>query len=67
MQTRRLGHLASDAALTEADPVDPRQAERTWELPDLTLRLAIGLAPRFHEPMMVRLIASRDPPYPSPY
>lgn len=62
-----LGPLASDATPEEGDPVDPHQAERTWVLPGLTLRLAIGLDPRFHLPMMVRLIASRDDSYPYPY
>ncbi len=62
-----LGPLVSDAVPEAGDPVDPNQAERTWELPGLTLRLAIGLDPRFHQPRMVRLIASRDPSYPYPY
>ncbi|MBM7112565.1 hypothetical protein [Archangium primigenium] len=62
-----LGPLMSDAVPEAGDPVDPEQAERTWALPGLTLRLAIGLDPRFHQPRMVRLIASRDPSYPYPY
>jgi hypothetical protein len=60
----KLGHLLSDAVLTEEVPVEPNQAERTWELPGLTLSLAIGADPRFHLPMMVRLVARRDLAYP---
>ncbi|SEU28420.1 hypothetical protein [Stigmatella erecta] len=59
--------LQSNAEPTDETPVDPDQAERIWELPGLTLRLAIGMDPRFHLPEMVRLIASRDLSYPYPY
>ncbi len=60
----KLGHLESEAELTEADPVRLEQSERTWELPGLELRLALGGDPRYHGVQMVRLVASRDPRYP---
>jgi hypothetical protein len=60
----KLDHLESEAELTDEDPVDLEQSERTWELPGLDLRLALGLDPRYHAPMMVRLVASRDRRYP---
>ncbi|QSQ26448.1 hypothetical protein JY651_16610 [Pyxidicoccus parkwayensis] len=59
----KLGHLESEALLTEEDPVEPGQSERTWELPGLDLRLARGMDPRYHMPMMVRLVAVRDGSY----
>lgn len=61
----RLEHLRSEAEPSDEEPVDLEQSERIWELPGLTLQLALGLDPRFHTPKMVRLIASRDPRYPS--
>ena len=60
----QLGHLESEAELTDEDPVDLEQSERTWELPGLDLRLALGLDPRYHATRMVRLVASRDRRYP---
>ncbi|WNG20368.1 hypothetical protein [Cystobacter fuscus] len=60
----KLDHLQSEAMLTDKEPVDIAQSERTWELPGLVLRLALGMDPRYHSPMMVRLVASRDPRYP---
>jgi hypothetical protein len=59
----RLEHLRSDAGPADGEPVDIEQSERVWELPGMTLRLALGLDPRLHAPKMVRLIASRDPRY----
>ncbi|WP_375769233.1 hypothetical protein NR798_47450 [Archangium gephyra] len=60
----KLGHLESEAELTDEDPVVLEQSERTWELPGLDLSLALGMDPRYHAPMMVRLVASRDRRYP---
>ncbi len=60
----RLEHLRSDAEPADEEPVDLEQSERIWDVPGGTLRLALGLDPRFHAPKMVRLIASRDPRYP---
>jgi hypothetical protein len=55
-----LGHLESEALLTEADPVQLEQSVRHWALPGLDLELAMGLDPRYHHTEMVRLAAIRD-------
>lgn len=60
----RLEHLESEAEHTDDEPVALEQSERTWELPGLDLRLALGLDPRYHATKMVRLVASRDRRYP---
>ena len=60
----RLDHLESEAEHAEGEPVDLEQSERSWALPELEVRLALGLDPRFHATEMVRLVASRDWRYP---
>ncbi|MBF5041678.1 hypothetical protein FGE12_04695 [Aggregicoccus sp. 17bor-14] len=55
-----LHHLESNAAETDADPIEPGQAERCWTPTGLRVCLALGIDPRTDFTRTVRLLVVRD-------